>query len=146
MAFRFSLATVLRLRESLERKEQMTLEMCYQHLATAQRRLSEVDAWLDYKRREYDEDLLQGTHAADLQFRVDERGRMETLRENVLLEIAEAQERLRLQIEAYRSARRQREIISELRKAQFEHYRYQEAAQEQKMRDDLFLLRRQRAK
>jgi flagellar export protein FliJ len=146
MAFRFPLATVLRLRESLERKEQLALEMCYQQLAAAQRRLSEVDGWLEYKRKEYENQLLQGTSGVELQFQENERQRMENFRETVMQQIAEAQARLRQQMEMYRTVRQHREVITELRKAQFEKYRRQESLQEQKTRDDLFLLRRQRAR
>jgi flagellar biosynthesis chaperone FliJ len=144
MAFRFPLAAVLRIRESLERKEQMLLEQCYQRLYLLQMRLSQVDERREGWQHGYEEKLTGGTRAVELHMLLDERQRMERQRKEILGQIAAAQEALTRQMQTYRAVRQQREIVAQLRKDSLEEYQRREQLQEQKLRDDLFLLRRHR--
>lgn len=146
MPFKFSLATVLRLRESLEHKEQLALEQCYRHLYSLQRLLSEEDERITLIQQQYEERLIRGTKAADLHFSLEQRVQAERRRETVLHQLTEAQTKLRHQIDTYREARQKREIIDQVRSNKFQEYQKRESIAEQKARDDMFLLRRQRHK
>jgi len=144
MAFRFSLAAVLRIRESLEHKEQLALEQCYRQLYTLQKRLSEQDEHINRIRAEYEVCVIRGSKAASLQDLLEQRFQAERHREAIQQELTEAQEKLRQQIDRYRAARQQRETVGQVRSNRFEEYQKHESLAEQKARDDLFLLRRQR--
>lgn len=146
MPFRFSLSAVLRIRESIEHKEQLALEQCYRQLYTIQKHLSEQDDQIAQIRQEYEDYLIRGTKAVDLHCLIEQRVQAERQRDAILRQLTEAQDRLRKQIESYRSARQQREIVGQVRTNRFEEYQKREALNEQKVRDDLFLLRRQRHK
>lgn len=146
MPFRFSLTAVLRIRESLERKEQLALEQCYRQLFSMQKRLSEQDDHIAQIRQQYEDHLMQGTKAVELHCFVEQRFQAERQRDGIFKELDEAQDKLRQQIESYRSARRQRETVSQVRTDRFADYQKHEALSEQKEHDDLFLLRRQRHK
>jgi flagellar export protein FliJ len=146
MSFRFPLAAVLRIRESLEHKEQLALEQCYQRIYSIQKRLSEHDEQLTAILTEYEARLIRGTKAVDLHVLIEQRVQIERERERTHKQLEEAQNRLREQMEHYRTARQKREILGHLRDTRFEDYQRREAFLEQKTRDDLFLLRRQRQK
>ena len=144
MAFRFSLAAVLRIRESLEHKEQLALEQCYRQLYSLQKRLSEQDEHINRIRAEYEVCVIRGSKAARLQDLLEQRFQAERHREAIQQELIEAQEKLRQQIDRYRAARQQRETVGQVRSHRFEEYQKRDSLAEQKARDDLFLLRRQR--
>jgi len=146
MAFRFPLAAVLQIRESLERKEQMLLEQCYRRLYLLQTRLSQVDQALEGWQHGYEAKLEAGTTALELHLQIDERQRTQLQRNEVLEQIVAAQQALTRQMQTYRTVRQQREIVAQLRKNSLAEYRRREQLQEQKLRDDLFLVRRQRRK
>jgi len=146
MAFRFPLAAVLQIRESLERKEQMLLEQCYRRLYLLQMRLSQLDQALEGWRQDYETKLAAGTTALELHLELDERQRTQLRRNEVLEQIAAAQQALTRHMQTYRTVRQQREIVAQLRKNSLEEYRRREQLQEQKLRDDLFLVRRQHRK
>jgi flagellar export protein FliJ len=146
MPFRFSLAAVLRLRESRERTEEVALEQCYRQLYSIQNLLSVQNEQIARIREHYEQDLICGTRAAELHCLLEQRFQAEHRREAILQQLAEAQDKLRQQIEIYRSARQQREIVAQVRTSRFRQYQQREALAEQKARDDLFLLSRQRPK
>jgi flagellar export protein FliJ len=146
MAFRFPLAAVLRVRESLERKEQLVLEQCYNRLHELQAHLARLDEQKQNWRQRYETQLMESTIGVNVHVLVEERQCAERQREELLRLIADAQEKLKQQMAQYRTVRQQREIVSELRSQGLEKYRRLELLQEQKSRDDLFLLRRLRRK
>jgi flagellar FliJ protein len=146
MPFRFSLATVLRLRESRERTEEAALEQCYRELYSIQKQLSVQDQQIAAIRNHHEQELVRGTRAAELHCLLEQRFQSEHQRDAILQQLAEAQEKLRRQIEIYRSARQQREIVGQVRTSRFKQYQQREALAEQKARDDLFLLSKQRPK
>ena len=146
MAFRFPLAAVLRVRESLERKEQLILEQCYNRLHELQLQLARLDEQKQSWRRRYEEQLIESTIGIHVHVLIEERQPAERQREELLRLIADVQEKLKQQMARYRAVRQQREIVSELRSQGLEKYRRLELLQEQKSRDDLFLLRRLRRK
>jgi len=144
MAFHFSLAAVLRVRESLEHREQLALEQSYRHLYSVQKELSDQDERLTQIRASYEEELRRGTMAAGLHCLLHERARAERNRVAIEQRLSEAQNEVRRHMESYRRARQQRETVTQVRNHRFAAYQKKEALAEQKVRDDLYLLRRRR--
>jgi len=146
MAFHFALATVLRARETFERREQMALDQCYRQLYSVQKQLSETDGRLASLRSEYEACLAGGTKAATLRCLDEESLRVERRRLEVLKQLMQAQQVLRQQLESYHAARQKREVVSELRRSAYREWTRKESQREQRFADDLFLSRRSRRK
>jgi flagellar export protein FliJ len=141
MPFRFSLTTVLQVRENLEQKEARALEQCYVELSAAQGRLWEAEQNITHAQEERAHELSQGIPAYQLQLALGDEKRLKQLRENWQTKLQEAQVRLRGQIEIYKRARQQRETMEELRKQQVEEYQREQLKSEQQERDELYLMR-----
>jgi flagellar export protein FliJ len=144
MPFRFSLATVLNLRDNLEQKEARTLERRYVELSAAQGRLWEAEQNIIRAQEERAHELSQGISAFQLQLALSDETRLKQLRDDWQKKFQEAQSRLREQIEIYKKARQQRDTLDELRKQQAEDYQREQLKTEQQERDELYLMRLRR--
>jgi flagellar export protein FliJ len=142
MPFRFSLATVLRVRENVEHTEALKLEKCYAELAKAQGMLWEAEQNIVRARQSRQDELERGLTGVELQMAVEEELYWKQLSAQRLQLLHEAQARLRDQITAYRKARQSRDVLEELRLQKFESYRREQDKSEQRQRDEAFLLRR----
>jgi flagellar export protein FliJ len=141
MPFRFTLSTVLKLRDNLEQKEASILERRYAELAAAQGRLWEAEQNIVRAREERSEDLKQGVAAIELQLALQNETHLKRYRDALQQKLQEAQSKLREQIEIYKNARQQRDTLDQLRTQQFESYQREEAKSEQQQRDELHLMR-----
>ncbi len=141
MPFRFSLSTVLKLRENLEQKESRILEQCYAELAAVQGRLWEAEQNIVHAREERGQQLKEGLPAIHLQLALQGETQLKQMRDSLQQKLGEAQARLREQIEIYKRARQQRDTLEEIRNQQMESYQREEAKNEQQQRDELHLLR-----
>lgn len=142
MPFRFSLETVLRLRENLEHTESLILERRYAELAQAQGMLWEAEQNIVHSRELKNQELTRGTTAIQLQLAMEEESRLRQRRDDLTKKLLEAQALLREQIATYRQARQKRDILQELHKQKFDLYRREQGKTEQRERDEAFLLRR----
>jgi flagellar export protein FliJ len=143
MPFRFSLATVLNLREQLEQREMLLLERRYAELAAVQGRLWEAAESIVRAQQQQADELKAGTTAFPLQLIVETIKALERHRATLQLNLQEAQLRLREQLGKYRQARQKRDVLEELRQQQFDYYQREQGKMEQRECDELFLLRLQ---
>jgi flagellar export protein FliJ len=142
MAFRFSLETLLRVRLSLERQHELLLQEANLRVALLQRQIAGVDSGRETNLERQRPHLESGLSAAELQF--------DMLCDSVLLkrrgdlerQLVAAEVLRHSRNEEFQQARRQRETMDTVRRRQLEIYRQQEARQDQRRIDDLFLLRR----
>jgi flagellar FliJ protein len=141
MAFRFSLATVLRVRENLEHTEALRLEKCYADLAKVQGMLWEAEQNIARAQQSRQDQLVRGVTAVELQMAMEEESRWKQRSAQLLQQLRDAQARLREQIVAYRKARQNRDVLEELRKQKLDTYRREQEKSEQRERDEAFLLR-----
>jgi flagellar export protein FliJ len=142
MAFRFPLESVLRLRENLERQQELLLYQANQRVFALTRQIEELDAGMTENARYQSARLQSGVSAAELQFDLLCHAVLLEWRHDLETKLAEAQSQRDAQAENLRQARRQREVIETLRHHQLQAYRAREARQDQRRADDLFLLRR----
>jgi flagellar export protein FliJ len=142
MAFRFPLEVLLRLRQGLERQQELRLQEANHRVATLRQQIDDAHSEMekiDARRRPERE---SGISAAELQF--------DDLCRCVLAARLRTLEKQLVEAEAYRhscsqdfqKAHQQREVMDVLRRQQFENYRLEEARQDQRRLDDLYLLRR----
>ena len=143
MAFRFSLATLLRFRQSLERQAEILLQEANQQAAGLQRALEETDQAIAGVSAADAQALQTGVSAAQLQFDLLRRKVLLHRRKELEEELARAKKAQLQRLQEFHSARQQREVVETLRQHQLQCYREEEGRREQRRLDDLFLLRRE---
>ena len=142
MPFRFPLSPVLRLRESLERREYLALQALYSQTAEVRSDIKALDQVLAQARSQRSTQLLEGIPAAYLQLEMEGEARVAHRRQALTAQLAELQSKVKEQIGKYQQARQKRETLEELRRQQFQKHVREEATREQQAGDELFLLRR----
>jgi flagellar FliJ protein len=142
MAFRFSLATVLRFRESLEKREELALQTTRFEVARVQRLIEESTARIAQKcgslesamRRTLQANLLQLT-LSELNEAVEER--------QALLRNLDVQKKQIEQLRSYRIAHNGRQMLTDMFTQQRNAYEQKQMRAEQKLLDDIFAARSQ---
>jgi flagellar FliJ protein len=144
MPFRFSLATVLRVRESLEKREERALQKIQLEMARVLHQIEELNAEITKSLEAREHAMQQPIPASHLQMLVwqvqaagEKRG---TLFQNLLVLEHERD----LQIKVYQQAHRDRETLTDMSNQQRDIYEQEQARSEQKTLDDIFMARRHR--
>jgi flagellar export protein FliJ len=142
VSFRFALAPLLRLRQSIERQRTLQLQAANFEVSRVQETLAQLDRFLSDSAQADSAALAAGRSAAELQF-------ASVLRENLLCFRQEVQSDLRkLEVvrqqasSAYYQAYREREVLEALRARQRSAYRQEQLRREQQELDAAHLLQR----
>jgi flagellar export protein FliJ len=143
MAFRFPLESLLRFRQHAERQQELCLQQAHLSVAVLRNKLHELDARARGILVEDMELMASGSAAAHLHFDAARRAVLLDHRPLLERELNAAEVRVTTQSEAYKQARRKREVVDTLRQQQWKAYQEQEGRQEQRRVDALFLLRRE---
>ena len=145
MPFRFSLATVLRIRESLEKREERALQKIQLEMARVLHQIEELNAEITKSHEAREHAMQQPIPASHLQMLVwqvqaagEKRGRL--FQELLVLEQQRDQ-----QIKVYQQAHRDRETLTDMSNQQRDIYEQEQARSEQKTLDDIFMARRHRS-
>ena len=141
MTFRFSLATVLRVREIAEEKEERLLTQILSQIAKTQQELHELKAQVDMLLRRSEDELASSISAAQLHITYGHMRALELMQKDVAEQLVKLESLRDQQMKVYAAARRSREVLSELREAQMERFRYDLLRQEQALMDDNFAAR-----
>ena len=144
MAFEFPLATVLRIRESVEKREERALQRIQGEISRVLYQIEELSAEIA-KAHDAREQAMQRPIAA---------GHLHTLlgaahvfveqRKTLLYHLQTLEQDRDKQMEVYRSAHRDREMLTEMFSQQQDIYAQQQGRTEQKSLDDIFMARRHR--
>jgi len=145
MAFRFSLAAVLKFRESLEQQAYLALERIQQEIAQMERRIQKCEERLAVAVGRREKELRRGIASVHLQAAYDEELALQKQREAFLAKLQELLAKRQECLKAYEIARQKREILDDLRTRQFDAYHREQLKRQQKMLDDIFLSRRKRS-
>lgn len=142
MSFRFALAPLLRLRQSVERQRTLELQKANLEVSRAQETLTQLERYLADSAQADSQGLKAGCTAADLHF-------ASALRENLVRFCRELQsdvhklDLLRQKaLGEYRQAFREREILETLRARQRRLYQQEQSRREQREMDADYLLQR----
>ncbi len=144
MAFRFALAAVLKYRESLEQRAYLALEKAQQDIVQTEQRSLACEERYSAARMRRDSDLGRGITSVHLQAEYEEELALRQEIERLKVQLQQLHARRQECLKTYEAARRNREVLDELRVQQFEAYRRDQAKREQKTLDDVFLSRRRR--
>jgi len=145
MAFRFSLAAVLKFRESLEQQAYLALERIQQEIAQTERRIQKCEERLSQAAQRRLTELRRGIASVHLQSAYDEELALQKEREGLQAKLQELQVKRQECLKAYEWARQKREVLSDLRARQLNTYHREQIKNQQKMLDDIFLSRRKRS-
>ncbi len=144
MAFRFSLASVLRLRESIEKMEEQSLQKIDMEIAKVLHVIDELDEKTVKLRSARDRALEHPVAAIEIlsfQWRCEE-----TLldKDRFLHDLKSLKQQRSRQVDIYRSAHRNHETLRVLSDKAREVYDLELARLQQKILDDMVLARRRR--
>jgi flagellar export protein FliJ len=141
MAFRFTLDAVLRFRESVEHSEEAVLLRIVQQIVETEQQLDQVEAEQVRIRESREQDLalkLPGVHLMDIAMRELE---LKTAADGLRSQLRQLEQERVNQLAVYQTARRDRQVLTELRQQQRQRHQLEQKRQEQKTLDDLFLAR-----
>jgi flagellar export protein FliJ len=140
MAFRFALASLLRLRQSLERQQAMRLSEASLAVTRAQELVRRMDQVLADSARSGDAALRAGQSAAELQFALLARENMKVQRQKFQAEVQRL-ELVRQEVAGeYRRAYQKREVLETLATRQHSVYQQEQLQREQRDLDASHLL------
>ena len=140
MAFRFALAPLLRLRQSLERQRAQRLQEAALALARAQHTLAQMDQYLADSARADETSLRAGRSAAELQFAAMAREAMLARRLEFLEEVHRLELLRQTATVEYQQAYRAREVMETLAAQQGHIYQQEQLQREQRDLDATHLL------
>lgn len=141
MAFQFALEAVLRVRRTQERAERLKLESIIAEEQRAQARLRETIERSFEQHRQFQRRLTGGMAGTELQFEMEREARVKAACHELRNQIVELEKRRIAQVQIYYPARRNLELVENLRQRKLEDYRTEQARREQQDLDALFLLR-----
>ena len=144
MAFRFTLEQVLRVRESLERREELALQRAEADVVRALRRIEELTQELVRINARRDEAMKQPLHAYELQgMDAETHAALET-RKSLLVTLQALQHLRDEQRKVYQAAHNGRRMLTDLEEQHRNEYEQEQVRTQQKRLDDLFAARIQR--
>jgi flagellar export protein FliJ len=144
MAFRFTLASVLRVRESIERREELAFQRAEHEVARVQRRIDQITVELEKAGATREEALVQPTPACRLRQMQDEINTAIETKRALLEALVTLQQQRDLQKNLYQQAHRGRRMLTEMRQQQKDAYEQEEVRAQQRRLDDIFGARRYR--
>jgi flagellar export protein FliJ len=144
MAFRFSLESVLRVRESIERREERALKKIQMEMARVSNQIEELNARIGRAQGERNEALQQPMPASHLQAMLSQTDSAVAARDALQATLRGLEEQRKQQMKVYQAAHRDHETLIEMRSQQRTAYLQEQTRMEQKYLDDLFVARRQR--
>ena len=144
MGFRFTLASVLRFREGIEKREELSLQKVQFEVARVRRRIDDLTEELVKAGNEREEALQNWMQAFRLKNLQDEMNAAVEMRQTLLENLATLQKQSEEQMKIYQAARVNRRMLTDLQKQQRETWEQNQLRIEQKRMDDVFTARLQR--
>jgi flagellar export protein FliJ len=145
MPFRFSLATVLQIRESLEKREERALQKIQLEMARVLHQIEELNAEIAKSHKMREQEMAQpipASHLHMLLWQVQAAGEKRVMLFQNLLALEQQRDQ---QIKVYQQAHRDRETLTDMSNQQRDLYEQEQARGEQKSLDDIFMARRHRS-
>jgi flagellar FliJ protein len=145
MAFRFSLAAVLRVRESIEQREERALQRIQHEMARVLHQIEDLSAAIAKAHDAREEALQQPIPAGHLHSLLWE-AEAAAERRKALVHTLQALEQQRdKQMKIYQAAHRSHETLISMLRGQRNAYELEQARAQQKYIDDIFMARRHRS-
>ncbi len=144
MAFQFRLATVLRVRESLEKREERALQMIQREIARLVHRVEELSAAIAQAHGAREQAMRRSIPAGHLHSLLwEEQGAVDQKKVH-LADLQRLEQEREQQMKVYQDAHRKREMLTDMLHEQQDVYEQESMRMQQKQLDDIFISRRQR--
>jgi flagellar export protein FliJ len=142
MPFRFALAPVLRLRQSIERQRTLALQAANLQVSRAQETLAQLDRFLSDSAQSDCAGLAAGRTAAELQFASVLRENMQHFREELQSDVRKLELERQKALGEYHKAYHEREVLETIRVRQRRVYQQEQLRRQQQELDAAYLLQR----
>ena len=142
MSFRFALAPLLRLRQSIERQRTLQLQEANLRVSRAQEALAQLERYLYGSAQSDATALIAGRTGAELQFASILRENLHHLRRDLQSNIRKLELIRQQAASAYHQAYREREVLETLRARQHRAYQQEQLRRQQQELDAAYLLQR----
>lgn len=142
MAFQFSLAAVLRVRGILEEREERMLQRILFEISQARENLARTDADIAGSDALRCADILRPLVGREIHVSYGEVKELKQNRLELLGQIAKMEQLRDKQLILYQSARRNREMLTDMRDEKRDAYESDQSRSEQKTLDDNYIARR----
>lgn len=144
MAFRFSLETVLRFRESVEKREELALQKLLLESARIHREIDKLTAEIAGAHEARNKAMQQPVMAVHLQMMLNQIDSVADRKKTLTKSLDALEEERAIQTKKYQVAHRERQMLSDMRDRQHAAYDQEHARVQQKFLDDIFATRAQR--
>jgi flagellar export protein FliJ len=145
MPFHFPLATVLRVRKSLEKREERALQKIQLEMARVSRQNDELSAEIVQAHNGRERALKQPIPAIHLHMHLWTSEAALAKKKSLIRDLQRLEELRDQQLKAYHAAHRNSETLIDLQHKQRDAYDLEQARSQQKQLDDIFIARRQRS-
>jgi flagellar export protein FliJ len=142
MPFRFALAPILRLRQSIERQRTLQLQEANLRVSRAQDTLAQMEGFLSRSAESEATALRTGWPAAELQFAAVLRRNMQRYRQELQSEVRKLELLRQKSLAEYHEAYRDREVLETLRARERREYQEEQSRRQQQELDSAYLLQR----
>jgi|SRR5208337_2036719 len=142
MPFRFALAPLLRLRQSVERQRTLQLQEANLRISRAQETLAQLERYLSDSAQSDAAALIAGRTAAELQFASVLRENLHHFRRELRSDIRKLEVARQQAASEYHRAYREREVLEALCARQRRDYQQEQLRRQQQELDAAYLLQR----
>jgi flagellar export protein FliJ len=140
MAFHFALETVLRFQKSLERQQELLLQVANYEVAQVLQQMDRTNAAIAWTRVQEQRTLSSAGPAVEIHFLAELRKSLQAQQARLQGELEKREAERRVQLQAFEQLRRKRETIETLRERQQRAFRERHNRELQRQIDDLFLI------
>jgi flagellar export protein FliJ len=144
MTFRFPLATVLRVKESIERREERALQKIQLEMARVARQIEELNAAMTKAHVARELALRQTIPGSELQSMLLQVQAATEVKKALLVSLQRLEDLRVQQMKVYQAAHRDHETLINLYNEQRDVYEVDQNRLQQKYLDDIFMARRHR--
>jgi flagellar FliJ protein len=144
MAFRFPLASVLRVRESIEKREELALQRVQFEIAQVRKRIDLVTVEIENKHNERNSALQKPIHARQLHAILSEIDAGVERKKTLLGTLATLEQDKEKRMKAYQTAHADRQMLSDMLTKQRTGYDKDQVRNQQKFLDEIFSSRSSR--
>ena len=144
MGFRFPLAAVLRVKQSIEKQEELVLQKVLLEISQVQHQIDDLTLDIVRARQLRDQAMQQMIAAIELDSMSNQIKDAMDRRQELIHSLGELRRKRELQNRRYQTARNNREMLSEMQARQKDAYAQESARAEQRFFDEIFASRARR--
>jgi len=145
MAFRFSLATVLLFRQSVEKREELALQKILMEMARTRKEIQEITTAIAAAHAARNQAMLNPLPASHVQDMLSDTDAAAERKKKLIESLAVLEREHQAQTRKYQAAHRDRQMLSDMQSRQREAYDQERARATQKFLDDIFAARLHRS-